>query len=186
MQEVNWREVDESRYDAMLGVMPPREMTALGYLVGEPTCHDRCTVCGEVLPRWAAFAQVEHRYFEATEPLTVPEFERLTSADVLASSVLSFQPEIWQNNGGRIEGRNAGTSEAEVIAIVGEINNQTEEDTRRARLISAAPEVADALMEFAVQRVWADCRLPGDMREELASFYHTVICPALRKAGRLP
>lgn len=51
----------------------------------------------------------------------------------------------WQNNGGRIEGRNAYTSEAEVIAVVGDVNHQTAEDTACARLITAAPQMLDAL-----------------------------------------
>jgi hypothetical protein len=83
---VHWTEVDEARYDEMLCVLPPETMTDLGFLVGEPTCHDRCSVTRDVLPKWGAFAQVGERYFEASEPLTVPEFNSLTSAAVLGAT----------------------------------------------------------------------------------------------------
>lgn len=82
---VDWTEIDEARYDEMLCVLPPETMTDLGFLVGEPTCYDRCSVTGDVLPKWGAFAQVGERFFEASDPLTVPEFNALTSDDVLGA-----------------------------------------------------------------------------------------------------
>lgn len=82
---VEWLEVNEARFDEMLGVLPPTIMTGLGFLVGEPSCYAPCSVTDDVLPKWAAFAQVGERFFEASEPLTVPEFQSLTNADILGT-----------------------------------------------------------------------------------------------------
>ena len=50
------------------------------------------------------------------------------------------------NNGGRIEGENAFTSQAEVVAVVGDVNNQTQRDTYLANLFCHAPEMKTALV----------------------------------------
>jgi len=42
-------------------------------------------------------------------------------------------------------------------------------------------DLAEALDSFA-RAVWSDCRLPGDMRRDLAAVYHTQVVPALRRA----
>jgi hypothetical protein len=41
-----WKEVDEARYDEMLGVLPPALWLAKGFLVGEPYDHRLCTITG--------------------------------------------------------------------------------------------------------------------------------------------
>jgi len=57
----------------------------------------------------------------------------------------------WHLNGGRIEAEGAYTSQARVIAVVGTVNEQTPEDTRNARLITAAPRLLVALRDLVFE-----------------------------------
>lgn len=50
-----------------------------------------------------------------------------------------------------------------------------------ARLIAAAPELLAAL-EAVQGTIWADCRIPLDVRKDWDAVYHNVIMPAIRKA----
>ena len=78
-----WREVSEERYDEMLGCLPPEIMTGLGFLVGEPSSHRQCSVTDQVRADYQAFARVAGRYYGADQCMTIPEFKRLTEADVV-------------------------------------------------------------------------------------------------------
>jgi hypothetical protein len=80
-----WLEVTEARYDEMLGVLPPEIMTALGFLVGEPSDHVICKVTKRVAPNFQPFAQIGKKFYEATECMTIPEFKAVTSETVLAN-----------------------------------------------------------------------------------------------------
>lgn len=51
-----------------------------------------------------------------------------------------------ENNGGRIERANAFTSQAEVIAVVGNVNDQTQRDTYFATLFCNAEDMKTALV----------------------------------------
>lgn len=73
---MSWKRCTAERYEEMLGVLPPRTMTGLGFLVGEPSSHRRCTVSGQVLPDWAAFVQLGGNYYEGP-CLTLPEWRNL-------------------------------------------------------------------------------------------------------------
>ncbi len=55
-------------------------------------------------------------------------------------------------------------------------------DEPNLKLMAQAPALLEALKAFAVQSVWADCRLPGDMRKDLESIYRTVVVPAIALA----
>lgn len=68
--KLTWVEVDEHRYDEMLNILPPVfwEINR-GFLVGEAWDHD-----AEDRPRYAAFARVRGRCYEATLPMTLQEF----------------------------------------------------------------------------------------------------------------
>ncbi len=55
----------------------------------------------------------------------------------------------WSNNDGRIEAANAFTSEAEVVATVGIVNQQTDLDMANATLIAAAPTLLEVAQEIA-------------------------------------
>ncbi len=62
---------------------------------------------------------------------------------------MQHTPGPWSNNGGRIEAANAFTSEAEVVATVGIIDQQTDQDTANATLIAAAPTLLEVACEIA-------------------------------------
>lgn len=77
-----WQECSAEQYDEMLGCLPPALMTGLGFLVGEPSSHRRCTVTGDVRADYQAFARVAGRYYGATQCLTMPEFKALQPGQV--------------------------------------------------------------------------------------------------------
>jgi len=79
-----WKEVDESRYDEMLGVLPPALMLGIGFLVGEPETHRTCKVTGDVRPTYAAFVCHGDRFFEGPD-MTTFEFRALKVSDVLCA-----------------------------------------------------------------------------------------------------
>ena len=80
-----WIEVSEERYDEMLGVLPPEIMTGLGFLVGEPSDHVYCSVTGRLAPNFQPFAQIAGKFYEGALCMTLPEFKKVTAADVLAN-----------------------------------------------------------------------------------------------------
>lgn len=66
---ITWKEVTESRYDEMLGILPPALWVGHGFLVGEPWRHnDRDE------PMFAPFLHFRDRFWEGSEPMTIPEF----------------------------------------------------------------------------------------------------------------
>lgn len=70
--EIEWTETTEERYWEMLEVLPPAFMKGGGFLVGEPYDHHATT--GR--PRFAAFREIQGKYFEANRPLTVQEMRQ--------------------------------------------------------------------------------------------------------------
>lgn len=81
---MTWKQVDSDRYEEMLGCLPPRTMTGLGFLMGEPSSHRLCTVSGHVLPDWAAFVQHRGQYYEGPS-LTLPEWRALELESVISA-----------------------------------------------------------------------------------------------------
>jgi hypothetical protein len=67
---IRWTETTESRFDEMLGVVPPAIMWGNGFLVGEAFDHDRAG-----RPRYAAFIQVRGTFYESAHPMTVADFK---------------------------------------------------------------------------------------------------------------
>lgn len=80
-----WKEVDEARYNEMLGMMWPALWLDKGFLVGEPFDHRNCTVIGRTLPTYAAFIHHNEKFFEGPN-LTVPEFRAFDVRTLSASS----------------------------------------------------------------------------------------------------
>ena len=76
-----WKEVDEARFDEMLGVLPPALHLSKGFLVGEPFDHRTCTITGHTMPSYAAFLQHGGKFYEGPN-MTVPEFRNLKAEDV--------------------------------------------------------------------------------------------------------
>lgn len=77
-----WKEIDEARFDEMLGILPPALHQSKGFLVGEPFDHRTCTVSGNFTATYAAFVCWGNRFFEGPN-MTVGEFRRLKVSDVL-------------------------------------------------------------------------------------------------------
>lgn len=65
-----WTATTAEQYDEMLGVLPPLEFRADGFLVGEPC--DHCAATGR--PRYQGFRQRAGRYERASRPMTCAEF----------------------------------------------------------------------------------------------------------------
>jgi hypothetical protein len=82
---MTWNQCSEARYYEMLGVVPPRTMTGLGFLVGEPSSYRRCRVTGDILPDWAAFVQHRGQYYEGPN-LTMPEWRALELESVVPAA----------------------------------------------------------------------------------------------------
>jgi len=70
-----FKEVDEARYDEMLGVLPPALWIGKGFLVGEPFDHRRCKATGRLAASYAAFIRHRGKYYESEEAMTVAEFK---------------------------------------------------------------------------------------------------------------
>lgn len=83
-----WKEIDETRYDEMLGVLPPALMLGKGFLVGEPFDHRICAITGVIRPTYAAFIAWDGRFFEGPN-LTTMEFRALTVSVVLNEAAQS-------------------------------------------------------------------------------------------------
>jgi hypothetical protein len=79
---MKWMKATERRYWEMLEVLPPAIMTGAGFLVGEPMDHGRCSITRSVLPRYSAFVEKGGEFFEARDPMTIPEFKALKPAEV--------------------------------------------------------------------------------------------------------
>jgi hypothetical protein len=69
-----FKEVDERRYDEMLGVLPPALWIDKGFLVGEPFDHRRCKVTGRLAASFTAFIRYRGKYYESEGAMTVGEF----------------------------------------------------------------------------------------------------------------
>jgi hypothetical protein len=70
-----FKEIDEARYDEMLGVLPPALWIDKGFLVGEPFDHRRCKATGRFTASFAAFICHRGKYYESEEAMTVGEFK---------------------------------------------------------------------------------------------------------------
>lgn len=114
-----WEEVSAERYDEMLGVLPPEIMTGLGFLVGEPSTHRRCTISGNVAPDFQAFARVAGRYYGARQCMTIAEFKRATPGRVveLEPTLEAVLTGLLNGSMSRVQGiealKSAGYSNAE-------------------------------------------------------------------------
>ena len=69
-----FKEVDEARYDEMLGVLPPALWIDKGFLVGEPYDHRRCKATGRLAASFTAFIRYRGKYYESEEAKTAAEF----------------------------------------------------------------------------------------------------------------
>lgn len=86
---VTWKEVTQARFWRMLEILPPRFQAGYGFLVGEPDTHRGCTINGDFRAAYAAFYETAGRFFEASGPLTVAEFQAVKVGDVLSCGVVS-------------------------------------------------------------------------------------------------
>ncbi len=82
--KVNFLECTEARYDEMLGILPPVDLTSKGSLVGEPNSHRICSMQGNIAADFSAFVTIDGKFFEASRCLTRREFSCMTRADIVA------------------------------------------------------------------------------------------------------
>lgn len=78
---MDWKEVDEARYDEMLGILPPAYWDGKGFLVGEPFDHRTCKISGYTTPTFAAFVSHKGKYYEGPN-MTVAEFRAFDLKDL--------------------------------------------------------------------------------------------------------
>ena len=57
----------------------------------------------------------------------------------------------------------------------------TERQAADAALITAAPDLLAAL-KAVQEHIWADCRIPGEVRRDWEAVYHNTVCRAVAKA----
>ena len=100
-----WTEVNEARYDEMLGVVPPVVYLTHGFLVGEPWRHndDGQPLFG-ALVRYRHCGYGEFRYYESLEPMTLREFRALNPQEAELDIVAEYAREYFERLGERIDG----------------------------------------------------------------------------------
>lgn len=76
-EKISWQETTESRYDEMLGVVPPEFMEGNDFLLGEPQTHRRCRITGRVSGAYDGFTYKGGKYYATTEAVTPAEFDVL-------------------------------------------------------------------------------------------------------------
>ncbi len=77
---VEWTPTTQAEYDEMLCCLPPEAVAGHGFLVGEPYDHD----AGNGRPRFQAFRHAGGLFERSNRPITVEEFRRLLSPDVVS------------------------------------------------------------------------------------------------------
>jgi hypothetical protein len=80
-----WKEVDETRYNEMLEILPPAVWIPKGFLVGEPWNHRICKVSGQFRPTYAPFVSYRDKFYECDEPMTGPEFRAFDPSTIPTS-----------------------------------------------------------------------------------------------------
>ena len=83
-----FRPITPERYDDMLDILPPALETGLGFLMGEPMDYRVCRVQGTTRAAYSAFVQSGAAHFQASAPMTAPEFRRLTTAQIQEGAAL--------------------------------------------------------------------------------------------------
>ena len=79
---MTFSDTTETRYDEMLGVVPPRIMGEHGFLVGKPMTHRPCRITGHMAPTYNAYFHRGDVYRVADEDMTVKEFLAITADEV--------------------------------------------------------------------------------------------------------
>jgi hypothetical protein len=79
----SFRPVTAERYDEFLNILPPALWEpSKGFIVGEPYTHRQCEVSGQFRAAYSAFVRMDGKFYEATAPMTAPEFRKLERADI--------------------------------------------------------------------------------------------------------
>lgn len=69
-----------------LECLPPAAYTSVGFLVGEPWTHLKCTVSRTIEPAFQAFAEIQGEYYKAAAPLTIAEFKATEATEIINSA----------------------------------------------------------------------------------------------------
>lgn len=73
-----WKRITREHFWEKLEILPPAFQTGAGFLIGEPTRHNR-----DGRPMYRAYREIGDAFFESIEPLTVAAFRALCDQDVL-------------------------------------------------------------------------------------------------------
>lgn len=73
-----WKRVTREHFWEKLEILPPAFQTGAGFLIGEPTRHNR-----DGRPMYRAYREIGDAFYESVEPLTVAAFRALRDQDVL-------------------------------------------------------------------------------------------------------
>lgn len=73
-----WKRVTREHFWEKLEILPPAFQSGSGFLIGEPTRHNR-----DGRPMYRAYREIGDAFFESVEPLTVGAFKALRDQDVL-------------------------------------------------------------------------------------------------------
>ena len=74
----------QKEYYAMMGAVPTKIRTGIGFLVGEAYSMRACQVTGELKTTYHAYFTIDERFYDAG-PLTVEEFRTVTLEDLKAT-----------------------------------------------------------------------------------------------------
>jgi hypothetical protein len=81
-----FKQVSEDRYYDMLGAVPPRLMTGTAFLVGEAYDTRQCAITKLHCFTYEAFMERDDKFYEASEPMTVAEFQDMLSLNPSAGA----------------------------------------------------------------------------------------------------
>lgn len=88
-----FRPITPERYDDMLDILPPALETGLGFLMGEPMDYRVCRVQGTTRAAYSAFVQSGAVHFQASAPMTAPEWDCPGLVDGLRAWVITAS--LW-------------------------------------------------------------------------------------------
>jgi hypothetical protein len=79
---IGWKQTTEERYWDILGCVPPIAQRGFGFLVGEAADHRKCKISGQFAPRYDAFIEINGRFFESVDPITVLEWMAIKHSEI--------------------------------------------------------------------------------------------------------
>jgi len=79
---MTYHDTTEEQYFDMIGAVPPAAYGAGGFLVGEASSFRVCRITGREAYIYEAFFDLDGRYRQADEPMTIDEFRQVEAYEV--------------------------------------------------------------------------------------------------------